>query len=155
MKPIGTIETPHTSLADMPIQPGGASAICGRVRLLPEFIPGLKDLSGFSHIYLIYQFHKAERTELSVIPFMDTVHRGVFATRSPLRPNHIGLSLVRLLSVDPDGITFEGADILNDTPLLDIKPFIPAFDRAESVRTGWMNSSCDEVDSKRSDDRFR
>ena len=154
MEPIGMIRTPFSTLADMPIQPKGAKDVEGRLELRPEFAEGLKDLEGFSHIYLIYQFHKASRTELSVVPFMDTETRGVFSTRSPLRPNHIGLSLVEVVSVQGNIVIIKGADILSGTPLLDIKSFIPAFDQVREARSGWMTKSESEVSEKRSDNRF-
>lgn len=139
----------------MPIQPKGASEVEGHIEVKHEFAAGLEDLEGFSHIYLIYHFHKATRTELIVTPFMDTVSRGVFSTRSPLRPNHIGISLVRLLSVQGATLRIQGVDILDNTPLLDIKPFIPSFDQVtEKSRSGWMTASEGEVMEKRSDKRF-
>lgn len=154
MKPIGIIHTPFRSPENMPIQPGGAADISGSIELKTEFAEGLRDLDGFSHIYLIYQFHRATRTELLVTPFMDTVPRGVYATRSPLRPNHIGMSLVKLVSIDGCTLHIRGADMLDATPLLDIKPFIPAFDHVTSARSGWMTASTTDVAAKRSDNRF-
>ena len=154
MQPIGTIRSPFQKLQDMPIQPKGAVAEFGTVEVFTEFAEGLRDLDGFSHVYLLYQFHEARRTELSVVPFMDTVSRGVFATRSPLRPNHIGLSIVELIGIKDNIVTVRGIDVLNGTPLLDIKPYIAAFDEVENSRSGWMQASRDEVSAKRSDDRF-
>ena len=152
--PIGTIRTPFTDLKNMPIQPKGARDIEGQVVINPEFTEGLKDLDGFSHVYLIYVFHEAQRTSLTVVPFMDTVPRGVFSTRSPLRPNKIGLSLVELLGVTGNVVRIKGADVLDATPLLDIKPYIKAFDYVVESRSGWMNAGATEVADKRSDDRF-
>ena len=154
MQPIGIIHTPFTDLANMPIQPGGASDIEGQVIIHEEFVEGLRDLDGFSHIYLIYRFHKATRTELTVVPFMDTVSRGIYATRSPLRPNHIGISIVNLVSVKGNIVSVRGVDVLDGTPLLDIKPFITAFDQVSNSRDGWMTASSADVAEKRSDDRF-
>lgn len=154
MQPIGTIRTPFTELADMPIQPKGAAEIKGEVIVAGQFTEGLKDLEGFSHIYLLYKFHRAQRMELTVTPFMDNHPRGVFATRSPLRPNHIGLSLVELLGVKDNVLTIKGVDILDNTPLLDIKPYIDRFDRIEKSRSGWMQAGEAEVRAKRSDERF-
>lgn len=152
--PIGTLHTPHNALPAMPIQPKGAHEIDGRAVLLPEFADGLKDLDGFSHIYLIYHFHKATRTELAVVPFMDTQPRGVFSTRSPLRPAHIGISIVRVTEVTESTVHFSGADMLDGTPLLDIKPYIQAFDHVESSTSGWMRADENTVSATRSDDRF-
>ena len=138
----------------MPIQPKGASIREGEVEIFAAYAEGLRDLDGFSHIYLIYQFHQAQRTELSVVPFMDSVARGVFATRSPLRPNHIGLSIVELLRVEGNALTITGIDVLDGTPLLDIKPYIAAFDEVAGSRSGWMQAAPGEVSAMRSDDRF-
>lgn len=152
--PIGTLQTPHTDLSSMPIQPKGAHEISGRALLLPEYADGLKDLDGFSHIYLIYHFHKATRTELAVVPFMDTQSRGVFSTRSPLRPAHIGISIVRITEVTENTVHFSGADMLDGTPLLDIKPYIQNFDGVEESTSGWMRADEETVSKTRSDDRF-
>jgi len=154
MKPIGTIHTPFTTLEDMPIQPKGAADVIGTIELEQQYLEGLADLNGFSHIYLLYQFHKARRTALTVTPFMDTSPRGVFATRSPLRPNHIGLSIVRLIGVEKDIVTVQGIDVLDATPLLDIKPYITAFDAVQQSRSGWMQAAEEDVARKRSDGRF-
>lgn len=151
---IGTIHSPYTQLDDMPIQPKGAKETLGTVVLQPQYQEGLRDLSGFSHIYLIYYFHQAQRVELTVTPFMDTASHGVFATRSPLRPNHLGISIVKLLGIDKHILQVGGIDVLDGTPLLDIKPYIKNFDEVESSRSGWMQSSLKEVVQKRSDKRF-
>ncbi|PHR24444.1 MAG: tRNA (N6-threonylcarbamoyladenosine(37)-N6)-methyltransferase TrmO [Desulfotalea sp.] len=154
MQPIGTIRSPFSSLKDMPIQPKGAKGTIGTIEVKKEYMEGLNDLDGFSHIYLLYTFHKAARTDLTVTPFMDTTPRGVFSTRSPLRPNHIGISIVELVSVEKNLITVRGIDILDGTPLLDIKPYIESFDAVQNSRSGWMKGSVDDVEKKRSDDRF-
>ena len=154
IEPIGTIATPFTTLEQMPIQPKGAADVQGRLILKPEFAEGLRDLEGFSHIYVIYHFHEATRTQLTVTPFMDTQERGVFATRSPLRPLHIGMSVTQVVSITDNIVTVRGIDVLNETPLLDIKPYVPQFDSVENVKTGWMTRSEDDTASMRSDDRF-
>lgn len=154
MEPIGFIHSPYTETANMPVQPRGAAGVMGEIHLKPELAEGLKDLEGFSHLYLIYQFHQAGPTRLSVVPFLDKTPRGVFATRSPLRPNGIGLSVVRLVAVKGSVVVIEGVDVLDGTPLLDLKPYIPAFDRVEEARSGWMEASEQEVAQTRSDDRF-
>lgn len=154
MKKIGTIHTPFTTLEDMPIQPKGAKEVIGTIEVNNEFIEGLTDLDGFSHIYLLYEFHMAKKTALTVTPFMDTGKRGVFATRSPLRPNHIGLSLVRLKKIEKNIITVQGIDVLDGTPLLDLKPYIAAFDEVRESNSGWMQASEKDVANKRSDRRF-
>lgn len=154
INPIGIIHSPHQSLEDMPIQPKGASEYIGNIIVDEKYIDGLKDLDGFSHIYLLYSFHKATRTEMLVIPFMDKKTRGVFATRSPLRPNHIGISIVKLISVEGNKVFVKGIDILDGTPLLDIKPYVEKFDVVQDSVSGWMQASDEEIIEKRSDERF-
>ncbi|MEN8189632.1 MAG: tRNA (N6-threonylcarbamoyladenosine(37)-N6)-methyltransferase TrmO [Thermodesulfobacteriota bacterium] len=151
---IGVIHSPFHSIEEMPIQPLGASGVEGTVEVDPVFSEGLEDLSGFSHIYLFYYFHLAVRTELRVTPFMDTSSRGVFSTRSPLRPNHIGLSIVKLLEINENRLRIEGVDIVDKTPLLDIKPYIVEFDGVEGSSSGWFKADRSAVGEKRSDSRF-
>jgi len=151
---IGTIHTPYTSLDKMPIQPKGAKEVIATLDIKEAYVQGLKDLEGFSHIYLIYYFHQSTRTELKVIPFMDTEERGVFSTRSPLRPSHIGLSLSELVCINDNIVTIKGIDVLNGTPLLDIKPYIPQFESVKEVKTGWMGKDDEAVSNARSDARF-
>lgn len=154
MKQIGTIHTPFHRLEDMPIQPKGAVGVPGTVIVDEAYQAGLADLDGFSHIYLLYHFHQARRVELTVVPFLDTAPRGVFATRSPLRPNHIGLSIVELMMIEDNRLTVRNIDILDGTPLLDIKPYIVAFDRVEQSRSGWLQADEVDIREKRSDGRF-
>ena len=154
IQPIGIIHSPFKFLEDMPIQPGGALEMTGTVVVDDQYRVGLADLEGFSHIYLLYCFHQAKRTSLTVTPFMDTQPRGVFATRSPLRPNHIGLSIVEIAAIAGNIVTVRGIDVLDGTPLLDIKPYIAAFDTVGPSRSGWMKGSAADVALKRSDDRF-
>lgn len=151
---IGTIHTPFKELVNMPVQSLGPRCAEGTVVIDDRFAEGLKDLDGFSHIYLVYRFHQAPRTELQVVPYMDTVVRGVFATRSPLRPAHIGISVVELLEVSGNVLTVRGLDVLDGTPLLDIKPYIPQFDCWPNATSGWMKASRVEVERRRSDGRF-
>ena len=152
--PIGIIHSPHSTIEDMPIQPKGAAGVTGYVLVDEHYVEGLRDLEGFSHIYLLYSFHKASRTELLVTPFMDTESRGVFATRSPLRPNHIGLSIVRLQRIEGARVVVEGIDILDGTPLLDIKPYMEKFDTVPECTSGWLQAGEEEICKKRSDTRF-
>jgi len=154
IEPIGVIRTPFKRLEQMPIQPKGGKNIIATIEIDKEYVQGLKDLEEFSHIYLIYYFHEASRTELEVIPFMDTQERGVFSTRSPLRPSHLGLSITKVISIDDNIVTIKGIDVLDGTPLIDIKPYIPQFDGVNGVKTGWMNKSKSKVNTARSDDRF-
>lgn len=154
IQPIGIIQSPFREVSNMPIQPKGASGIPGRVLVDEQYADGLKDLEGFSHIYLIYHFHKVSSTRLSVIPFMDKTPRGVFSTRTPMRPNHIGISIVRLVGIERNILTVDGIDVLDQTPLLDIKPYIEAFDHPHGSTSGWMTATEEEVRLKRSDERF-
>lgn len=154
VEPIGIIHTPFIHLDKMPIQPKGAAEAIGTLLLKKEYVPGLNDLDTFSHIYILYHFHRASRTELNVIPFMDTQERGVFATRSPLRPSHIGISITQIVSIKDNIVTVKGIDVLSGTPLLDIKPFIPQFDSIKDVKTGWMNKEESEIIQANSDNRF-
>lgn len=138
----------------MPIQPVSEISAPGTVEIFPEFAAGLKDLAGFSHIYLIYYLHEAKPGPLLVTPFLDKEVRGVFATRAPSRPNGIGLSLVRLLGIDGSTLHVEDLDVLDGTPLLDIKPFIPAFEGVTDLRVGWLEQGEEKIREQRSDDRF-
>lgn len=155
LKPIGIIHTPFTDLAGMPIQPAGAAGVKGTVEVFPEYEPGLKDLDGFSHIVLLYVFHRSQGYQLQVVPFMDTKPRGLFATRAPKRPNPIGLSVVHLEGIDGCRLHVCNIDILDGTPLLDIKPYVPEFDGALNVRTGWLEELRKTVGEWQSDQRFR
>lgn len=153
--PIGTIHSPHTTLEGMPIQPTGAADVLGTVHVLDEFAAGLKDLEGFSHIILIYALHESTGFDLEVTPFMDTVTRGLFSTRAPRRPNPIGLSVVQLVERNAGVLTIRGVDILDNTPLLDIKPFVPRFDSPEVTATGWLAANAPKAENLRSDERFK
>jgi tRNA-Thr(GGU) m(6)t(6)A37 methyltransferase TsaA len=138
----------------MPIQPSGARGVQGTLELAAAFQPGLQDLAGFSHLFLIYVFHEASGLQLTVTPFLDATPRGVFATRAPKRPNPIGLSVVRLIAIEDNRLMLEDVDMLDGTPVLDIKPYVPAFDRPENVRVGWLAGRDQNVSTKRSDARF-
>jgi len=157
LKQIATIRSPFCDLVNMPVQPKGARDTYATIEFDKEYEEGLKDLDGFSHVYLIYHFHKVKEAKLSVVPFNDKTNtpRGVFSTRTPMHPNGLGLSVVELVSVKENVVTIKGVDILDGTPLLDIKPYIENFDKVETeARSGWMQASLDEVSKKRSDDRF-
>jgi len=156
IKPIGVIRTPHTDIKNMPIQPIAAEGIKGHIELLPEYIPGLKDLEGFSHITLVYRFHKIVGFELEVIPFMDDKSHGIFASKAPKRPNAIGISTVKLIGIEKNIIHIEQVDMLDGTPLIDIKPFYPRYDNRENVLIGWLEKNKDlPVEMMRADERFR
>lgn len=155
MNPIGTIHTPFTDLAGMPIQPAGAIGVDGRVEVFDEYKGGLQDLDGFSHVVLLYVFHRSEGYNLKIVPFMDTEPRGLFATRAPKRPNPIGLSVVQLDRIENGVLHIQNVDMLDGTPLLDIKPYVLEFDSHTDVRTGWLAQARKTVSKQQSDDRFR
>jgi len=154
LRPIGFIRSPFSDPAGMPIQPLGARGVRGAVEVLPEFFNGLADLEGFSRVILIYHFDRSEGFALRVVPFLDNCERGVFATRAPRRPNPIGLSVVRLLGVDGCRLSIEDVDILDGTPVLDIKPYVPSFDAYPDERNGWFGSRSTDAGTARADDRF-
>jgi len=154
--PIGKIHSPFRDLEDMPIQPAGAANVGGTVKLYREYLAGLRDLEGFSHLILLYHFHKSCGYDLEVVPFLDSESRGLFATRAPRRPNAIGFSVVRLERIEGSVLHILNVDILDGTPLLDIKPYVPEFDSpGEEVRTGWLEGVGKNVDMHRSDARFK
>ncbi len=152
LAPIGVIETPFREPAGTPIQPSRACGVRGKVRIEPRFQGGLKDLAGFERIWLVYWFHMAPASSLLVTPFLDTTARGVFATRAPTRPCPIGISAVRLLAVQDNVLEVEDIDVLDGTPLLDIKPYVPEFDSYPSSKAGWFDGSSSRV--RVADDRF-
>lgn len=138
----------------MPIQPAAADKIFGSVELFPEYIEGLQDLNGFSHIYLIYQFHLSQGYDLKVVPFLDNAHRGLFSTRAPRRPNPIGLSVVKLVDIKKNIIKIERVDIIDGTPLIDIKPYVPDMDAPENCTIGWLTNHGSKIKNIKSDKRF-
>lgn len=152
--PIGIIETPFDDLKGMPIQPSGADKIQGTIIIDKEYEEGLSDLEGFSHIILLYHFHKSKGYNLMVKPFMDDQQRGLFSTRAPRRPNPIGLSIVQLIKIENNKISIQGIDVLNGTPLIDIKPYVPGFDAREVTKLGWLDKNYKKSESLKSDDRF-
>ena len=154
-RPIGFINTPFKDIADMPIQPAGTRGVAGRVVVDEAYREGLKDIDGFSHVFLLYHFHLCDGYALQVRPFMDDKVHGIFACRAPKRPNPIGLSIVKLVRVEGSILYIEDVDIVDGTPLLDIKPYVPLFDTVTDVRTGWLTGRAESVFDARSDGRFR
>ncbi|MBW2618810.1 MAG: tRNA (N6-threonylcarbamoyladenosine(37)-N6)-methyltransferase TrmO [Deltaproteobacteria bacterium] len=153
--PIGLIQTPFKDPAGAPIQPAGAKEAAGRVVIEEAYIPGLKDLDGFSHIILLYHFHRSAGFALEVVPFLDDQPRGLFATRAPRRPNPIGLSVVRLKRIEGAVLYVEGVDMVDGTPLLDIKPYVPQFDAPAKVCCGWLEKAALRAGGMRADERFK
>jgi tRNA-Thr(GGU) m(6)t(6)A37 methyltransferase TsaA len=153
-KPIGAIHSPFKKPKGTPIQPSAARGVKGSVEVFSEYVEGLQDLDGFSHIVLIYHCHLAKSASLTVQPFMDDRLHGVFAVRAPSRPNPIGLSVVRLISIEENILDVEDLDILDGTPLLDIKPYIPDFDPRQVERRGWMEDNVHKLPASRDDGRF-
>ena len=153
-KPVGIIHSPFKEMKGMPIQPAGARGVKGHVAIEAEYVEGLKDLEGFSHIILIYYFHLSAGYQLLVKPFLDEKLRGVFSTRAPRRPNAIGLSTVRLVKVEGARLHIENVDIIDGTPLFDIKPYVGEFDGIEAERTGWLSEKADGVTKAKADGRF-
>lgn len=152
---IGVIRTPFESPDGMPIQPVGADTEGGTVRVEESYAAGLQDSNGFSHCILLYHFHAAtDATSLEVEPFLDTKERGVFATRAPQRPNQIGLSVVEIDSVTGNEVSVRGIDVVDQTPSLDIKPFVPDFDVPKDADTGWITASKSTIQSEEADERF-
>ena len=138
---IGTLYSPHKDTRDMPRQPRFAKGIQAKVAIEPQFVEGLRDLDGFSHIYLICYLHQVKGYKLTAHPPMDNKSHGVFATRSPHRPNPISLSVVKLISIEENVLTIEDVDLLDGTPVLDIKPYSTTFNEEEEIRIGWLKSA--------------
>ena len=145
LRQIGTIHTPHKDPSKTPIQPVFASGVQGSVELFGEYVDGLTDLEGFSHIHLLYFFDRSTEEKLKVKPYLEDKTHGIFATRAPHRPNKIGLSVVRLLGIERNILSIEDVDMLDGTPLLDIKPYIGRFDVRSPVRSGWQDNISDDL----------
>jgi tRNA-Thr(GGU) m(6)t(6)A37 methyltransferase TsaA len=155
LKAIGTIHTPFKTIENMPIQPSAAKHITGTIEIFPEYAEGLSDLDGFSHIYVIFHLHRSSGHKLKVIPFLDTVERGVFATRSPARPGAVGLSVTEIVSVNGNIIEIRGVDMLDGSPVIDIKPYVPEFDEYTEIRKGWLEGKAGNAPKTLSDERFK
>ncbi|MHC1573558.1 MAG: tRNA (N6-threonylcarbamoyladenosine(37)-N6)-methyltransferase TrmO [Candidatus Syntropharchaeales archaeon] len=154
-KPIGIIHSPFKESKGTPVQPTSAKGIEGIIEVFPEYAEGLKDLEGFSHIILIYHFHLSKEPSLKVKPFMDSnkMH-GVFSTRAPSRPNPIGISVVHLLRIERNILHVQDVDIIDGTPLLDIKPYVPEFDVRKADRIGWLEKNVYKLSTLKDDGRF-
>ncbi|MCF8374072.1 MAG: tRNA (N6-threonylcarbamoyladenosine(37)-N6)-methyltransferase TrmO [Bacteroidales bacterium] len=153
-KAIGIIESPFDHAINMPVQSLVAEDIRGKIVLDPKYVEGLKDIHQFSHVYVIYHFHLSRGFELVAKPFLDNNEHGIFAIRAPRRPNPIGISIVKIEKIVKNVIYFSGVDMVNGTPILDIKPFIPQFDIPNDASSGWMKLKNVELGSTKSDSRF-
>ena len=157
LESIGTINTEFKKIEGMPIQPTGAKGIKGTVTIKEKYATGLKDLEEFSHIHLIYILHKVKGYQLEVKPFMDNNNHGIFATRSPKRPNRIGMSVCKLNKIKKNILYIENVDILDNTPLLDIKPYVPQLyaDTIDDLKIGWFKTKYKKAKTQKSDNRFK
>jgi len=153
-RPIGIIHSPHKTPEGTPIQPTGARDVEGSIEVFPQYAAGLADLAGFSHIILLYHFHLSKKFSLKVKPFLDNQKRGLFATRAPSRPNPIGLSVVRLKSITEGNLRVQDVDVVDGTPLLDIKPYVPEFDVREVEQIGWIGLKTGKIREVADDGRF-
>jgi tRNA-Thr(GGU) m(6)t(6)A37 methyltransferase TsaA len=152
LEPIGVIHSPFAEQAGTPIQPAYAKDSLGEVELYPAYIEALADLAGFERIWLLYQFDRAAGWRPLVVPYRDDQPRGLFATRAPARPCPIGLSVVELIAVSGARLHIRGVDVLDGTPLLDIKPYVPDFDSHPDSRAGWLDQTGPA--REQADDRF-
>ncbi|MCD6347405.1 MAG: tRNA (N6-threonylcarbamoyladenosine(37)-N6)-methyltransferase TrmO [Bacteroidales bacterium] len=153
-KPIGVIHSPFKEPKGTPIQPTAAKGIKGTIELFKEYTEGLKDLSDFTYIFVLYQFHLSKKSSLTVVPFMDTRTHGLFSTRAPNRPNQIGISIVELISIKENILEIQDVDIVDGTPLIDIKPYVPEFDIREASKKGWLENNINKLPSSKDDGRF-
>jgi len=153
-KPIGIIHSPFKEPKGTPIQPAGAKGVQATVEVFPEYAEGLKDVDGFSHLILIYHFHLARGATLEAKPFMDDEKHGIFAIRGSSRHNPIGLSVVRLIKVEGRFLHIQDVDMVDGTPLLDIKPYVPEFDTREVNKIGWLEKRVDRLPTQKDDGRF-
>jgi len=152
--PIGVIHSPLRGPAGAPIQSVSGRSVSGTVEVFPPYARGLRGLAGFSHLILIYHFHLADKSSLTVIPFLDNKEHGIFSTRAPVRPNPIGTSIVRLRGVRGRRLYVQDLDVLDGTPLLDIKPYVPRFDSRRAQRIGWYAKRIGKLNQTRADNRF-
>ncbi|UMZ74462.1 tRNA (N6-threonylcarbamoyladenosine(37)-N6)-methyltransferase TrmO [Natranaerofaba carboxydovora] len=152
--PIGIIRSPHKKPEGTPIQPTAAMGYKGEVEVFSDYVDGLKDLDGFSHIYLIYHFHLIKRSRLRCVPFLDDKERGIFSVRGPARPNPIGFSVVKLMGIEDNILHVGDIDVVDGTPLLDIKPYVNEYDARKDTRIGWLEKNIDRLQGSEDDGRF-
>ena len=154
-KPIGIVHSPFKKPEGTPIQPIAGKDTRGVIEIFPEYREGLKDLESFSHLYILFHLHLIRGKKLTLIPFLDTIPHGVFATRSPARPNPIGLSVVTLEKITGNNLYIKNIDILDGSPVLDIKPYISQFDVFNTTKNGWFDSSIHNMEKQKDDGRFK
>lgn len=154
LTPVGIVHTPFASEEGMPLHSVAAEGVRGQIEIDPAYTPAMADLEGFSHIWVLTHLHKSRGQTLVVTPFLDTQTRGVFATRAPRRPNPIGLSLVRIERIEGNIIHILDPDMVDGTPVLDIKPYVPKYDSRTECRIGWYEGKVDRVNDTRADGRF-
>jgi tRNA-Thr(GGU) m(6)t(6)A37 methyltransferase TsaA len=153
-KPIGVVHSPFKKPQNVPIQSVASKGIKGSIEIAREYVEGLKDLEDFSHIILIYHFHLSKAHSLIVKPYLDEKTHGVFSTRAPSRPNPIGISIVRLTKVKDNILYIQDVDIIDGTPLLDIKPYVPKFDQRKTAKIGWLKNNIKKIPTTSADGRF-
>jgi tRNA-Thr(GGU) m(6)t(6)A37 methyltransferase TsaA len=154
-KAIGIIHSPYKTVENMPVQTSASKNVEAEIEIFDQYKEGLSDLDGFSHIYVIFFLNMVREPKLKVIPFLDTVERGIFATRSPARPNPVGLSLAELVSVKGNRIIIRGVDMLDGSPVIDIKPYVPDFEICDNVKKGWFEGKTHKAEGILSDERFK
>jgi len=154
IKPIGVVHSRFTSVEGMPIQSTAAMDEAASIEVFPEFAPGLRDIKDFEYLILITRFHVGSSENLNVIPFMDIKTHGVFATRSPARPNRLGMTIVKLKKINGNILEVSGNDMLDQTPVIDIKPYVPALDAKETERIGWYKDRLFVLPTQKSDSRM-
>lgn len=153
-KVIGRVFSRFTEQKGTPIQGRMAPEETAEIEIFAEYAAGIKDLEGFSHIYVFFKFDRTLENKLLVKPYLDTNERGVFATRSPLRPNPLGMTIVRLDRVEGNRLFVSGVDILNNSPVIDLKPYIPDFDYHQPEKIGWYADNKARAEKVLADDRF-
>ena len=151
---IGIIHSPFKEPKGTPIQPTAAQGIDGTVEVFQEYTEGLTDIDGFSHVILVYHFHLSKESSLKVKPFMDDQTHGIFSTRAPNRPNPIGISVVQLVKIEGNILHVKDMDIVDGTPLLDIKPYVPEFDIRDAKKKGWLEKNVSKLSTSKDDGRF-
>ena len=152
--PIGVVHSPFKEPKNVPIQATASKGISGTIEIYPQYVEGLKDIEDFSHIILLYHFHLVKDCSLMVKPFLDDKLHGVFATRSPARPNKIGISVVHLTAIENNILHIQDVDIIDGTPLLDIKPYVPKFDCRKTSKIGWFSGKISKLSTTKDDGRF-